>query len=324
MKKVKLRDYLANEIRMRFSTDSIMPYDDNKAIHKLLTAGGLENSEAEGMKLMNPNIIMMSKQLIINQPFEKTKVDVSFEAAETRRLLEELDIIPTKEDFQKIREKDINLALVGYGGAMINMLHNMYLWSMELGETRVFRNIVVFEKDTIDFSNVARLGKPIIFDFVPNFVSNETDHQAIRTLDKVSLITKEEELSKRKRIVSFDDWLQDKHVGSLKSKNYIIVGAPDLDTRQMLTENEAQFYFMGHSNYEVDITYQPEITSSLVVENYGSIDIPVLLTNLQLATAAFIKQLAWGEVPEKNQKVFNFDMKKYIEEHTQEKGEANV
>jgi uncharacterized protein YjfI (DUF2170 family) len=100
----------------------------------------------------------------------------------------------------------------------------------------------------------------------------------------------------------------------LNKKNYIIVGAPDLDTRRMLTEKKADFYFMGHSNTEVDVTFRPEVTSSLVIENYGSIDIPVLLINLQLATAAFIKELASDSKPdETNQVLFNFDMKKYLE-----------
>ncbi len=311
---VKLKKYLENEIRMRFSPDSILDYDDNKIIHSLLK-NGISNDEAKEAKLMNPNIIKMSRNLLLNQDFTSQDQEVSFTNSLTKEIMEHLDILPTKEDFQRIREKDINLCVVGYGGAMVNMLHNMYLWSMELSEVRTFKNIVVFEKDTVDFSNLVRFGKPVSFDYTAEFATfADEDVQNLKILKKVSMLTHEKELSKQRKIISFVEWLQDTHALALKDKNYVLVGAPDLETRKMLHDTDSNFYFMGHSNHEVDITYQPEITSGLVVENYGSIDIPVLLINLQIATGAFIKQLAGEEQPERNQRILDFDMKKYLEE----------
>ncbi len=312
--RVNLKDYLENEVRMRFSPDSLLPYSDNKVIHKILK-DGLSTQEAKDATFMNPNIIKMSRNLLLNQDFANQSLDPSFDDPLTKEIMEHLDVVPTKEDFQRIKEKDINLCLVGYGGAMVNMLHNMYLWSMEVSEVRVFKNIVVFEKDTVDFSNLVRFGKAVSFDYTAEFATfADEEVQNIKTLKKVSMLSHEKELSKQRKIVSFVEWLRDTHAKALKQKDYILVGAPDLDTRKMLFETESDFYFLGHSDYEVDITYQPEITSSLAVETYGSIDIPVLLINLQIATGAFIKQLAGDNVPERNQRVLNFDMKKYLEE----------
>ncbi len=311
--KVYLKDYLANEVRMRFSPESILPYSDNEIIHKLL-ADGITTQEAKEAKLMNPNIIKMSRNLLLNQDFANQSSDPSFDDPVTKEIMTELGVLPTKEDFQKIRDKDINLCIVGYGGAMVNMLHNMYLWAMEVSEVRIFKNIVVFEKDTVDFSNLVRFGKPISFEYTAEFATfADEDVQNVKTLKKVSMITHEKELSKRRKIISFVEWLQDSHAVALKEKNYVLVGAPDLETRKMLHDVQSNFYFMGHSDHEVDITYQPEITSGLVVENYGSIDIPVLLMNLQIATGAFIKQLAGDSTPDQNQRILNFDMKSYLE-----------
>ncbi len=321
--RINLKKYLENEVRMRFSPTSILPYDDNKIIHNLLKED-ISVQEAKDAKLMNPNIVKMSRKLLLNQQFSDQTNDASFSDPLTQEIMKELDILPTKEDFQKIRDKDINLCVVGYGGAMVNMLHNMYTWAMEVSEVRIFKNIVIFEKDTVDFSNLIRFGKPVSFDYTAEFASFASDDsQGIKTLKKISMITNEKELSKKRKIISFVEWLRDNHAESLKNKDYVIVGAPDLETRQMLNRIGSDFYFMGHSDYEVDLTYQPEITSGLVVENYGSIDIPVLLINLQIATGAFIKQLANtepGDKPEANEKLLNFDMKKYLEE----KGALNV
>ncbi len=316
--RIKVKEYLANEVRMRFSPDSILPYDDNKIIHKLLNSE-ITTKEAKDAQLLNPNIIKMSRQLLLNQNLVTQTPDPAFDLPLTKEIMADLGVLPTKEDFQKIREKDINLCLVGYGGAMVNMLHNMYLWSMEVSEVRLFKNIVIFEKDTVDFSNLVRFGKPLSFDYTAEFATfPEDDVPNIKTLKKVSMISHEKELSKKKKIISFVEWLADTHARTLKDKDYIIVGAPDLETRKMLVETDSNFYFMGHSDYEVDITYQPEITSGLVVENYGSIDIPVLLINLQIATGAFIKHLAGTgpnlETPDRNQNILSFNMKDYLVE----------
>ncbi len=315
--KIDLKEYLANEVRMRFAKESILDFNDNEIIHKLLKEG-ISTEEAKEAKLMNPNLVKMSRQLLLNQEFHLDYNDVSFHDPLTKEILEHLDIVPTKEDFNRIREKDINLCIVGYGGAMVNMLHNMYQWAMEISEVRIFKNIVIFEKDYVDFSNLIRFGKPVSFDYIASFATfPREDVPELNTLKKVSMISYEKELSKQRKIISFVEWLQDTHARSLNSKDYVLVGAPDLATRNMLTDLDSKFYFMGHSDFEVDITYQPEVTSGLVVENYGSIDIPVLLINLQIATAAFIKQLAGtgpGDVqPDKNQRLLNFDMKDYIE-----------
>ena len=310
---INLKEYLANEVRMRFAPKSILGYDDNEMIHKMLSSDeSISTAEAKNAKLMNSNLTRMSRQLLLNQ--ESVEQDLSFHNQLTKEILEELELTPTREDLQRIKDKDINLCLVGYGGAMVNVLHNMYLWAMELSEVRLFKNIVVFEKDDVDFSNLIRFGKPVSFDYVAGFATFAKDEvPSINTLKKVSMITHEKELSKQRKIISFVDWLQDLHTRSLNDKGYVIIGAPDLDTRNILTNAGSKFYFIGHSDYEVDITYQPEVTSGLVVENYGSIDIPVLLINLQIATAAFIKQLANGEEPSRGQRILNFDMKTYLE-----------
>jgi hypothetical protein len=312
-KRIKLKKFLQNEIRMRFAPTSILNYDDNKVIHQMLTSG-FDNQDARAFNIMNPNIVSSSYELSINQEVDLVDLPKSLSDPLTQELLDYLEIRPTKEMFQRIREKEIKLAVVGYGGAMLNMLYNMYVWSMELSETRVFENIIVFEKDTVDFSNIVRFGKPVAFKYVAEIASNfDQDVAGIKRLKKRSLIDQEKELSKKRKIMSFANWMQDEHIKVLNEKNYVIVGAPNLDTRNILHDLEAKFYFFGHSDTEVEVSFRPQISSGLAVETYGTIDIPVLLINLQLATAAFLKELAYGDERQSNDKILTFDLKDYLE-----------
>jgi hypothetical protein len=309
-----LKGYLDNEIRMRYSEESILPYDDNKAVHKFFKDNQIPSNEAKNMSIMNENITRMSYVLVKNIEAKTSGNPVSFDNPLTQHLLDELDIRPTREDLQKIKDRNLKMCVVGYGGAMINMLYNMHIWAMELGETKLFEKVVIFEKDDLDFTNILRIGKPVVFDYSPDFIRKyDSEVPNIKTLKKISMASVEKELSSERKLILFVNWLDNKAAEFLHKKDYFFVGAPTLETRQMLSDKK--FFFLGHSDYEVDITYSPQAISSLAVETYGSIDIPVLLINLQLATAAFIKILAAGEEHQLDQRLLDFDMKKWIDEN---------
>jgi len=126
------------------------------------------------------------------------------------------------------------------------------------------------------------------------------------------MISEERELSKERKINNYVEWLDDPQIVQMViDKGYTFVGAPTLATRELL--QDAPFYFLGHSDYEVDITYRPQLVSTLSVETYGSIDIPVLLINLTLATAAFIKVLASDDEYQPDQRLLNFDMNTWVQ-----------
>jgi hypothetical protein len=318
---IKLKEFLANEIRMRYAPHSILPYDDNRVLHSIVKGEPLSSEPIANLKIMNNNIIQMSEDLMVDMQPNLSADPESFACELTQFILDELDIRPTKEDLIKIRDKNIKLAVVGYGGAMINMLHNMFLWAREYSEFKLFDKIVIFEKDAIDFSNIPRLGKSVVSSYHPDYYRTFEQHAPnLKTLNKLSLVSEENMLSKENKIILFEQWLTDFHAEKLQDRDYVMVGAPTLDTRQMLSDKN--FFFMGHGDFEVETTFQPQITSGLAMETYGTIDIPALLINLQLSTAAFIKQLAKDSDTnlEPGQTLFKFDIKEYIEKNAKKRG----
>lgn len=308
----RLSEFLDNELRMRYAPESILPFDDNKVIHRFFK-DHYTPEEAKQFKIMNTNIIHMSYVLVKHIEPKLGGNPESFDTALTQYLLDELDLRPTKEDFQKIKAKEMKMCVVGNGGAMMNMLYNMYLWSMELSETQLFKKITLFEKDDLDFSNIMRIGKPIVFNYSPDMIkSYNGETPIVNTLKKSNMLDVEKELSEERALVRFVSWLDDpKTIDFIDSKGYFFVGAPTLETREMLADKK--FFFLGHSDYEVDITYRPQLVSTLSVETYGSIDIPVLLINLQIATAAFIKILASDDEFNTDDRLLNFDMKQWVD-----------
>jgi len=316
---VDLKGYLENELRMRYSPGSILPYNDNEIIHEFFK-GPISAEKAKTFKVMNPNIQMMAYSLIKHIPLRRNSTPESLDNPLTQHLLDELGLRPTAEDFQKIRERKLKMCVVGYGGAMVNMLYNMYTWAMELSETGIFEKVAIYEKDTIDFSNLMRMGKPLGGSYHSGF-TNDYDEEVptLKTLKKLNMFDIEKELSAERVMIKFSKWLQADSAALIDSKDYFFVGAPTLETRNMLSDKK--FFFLGHSNYEVDITYSPQGISSLAVETYGTIDIPVLLINLQLATAAFIKILASGEEHQPDERLLDFDLKEWVENNP-EKMEA--
>ena len=313
MKRESLLNYLQNEIRMRYSEKSILPFDDNQILHRLLRNENIPPKEIRELNILNINIIQMSQQLPAYVPIKIDGNPAYFDHPMMQALLNELDLMPTKEDFQKIRDNNIRICIVGYGGAMINTLYNMYLWSMDLSETRLFDKILVFEGDYIDFSNLARIGKPVVAKYTPEFAQErDPEFPDIKLLEKTALIDVEQELSKERRILVFERFLSGDNIDKMVEKDYIFVGAPNLETRNELFEKGANFFFLGHGDHEVEISHRPQITSGLATETYGSIDIPVLLFNLQLATAALIKQLANDPRPAESGVKFQFNMEEYL------------
>ncbi len=320
-----LTGYLKNAMRMRYAPKSILPYADNELAHLLVQGYSDARLKKEltllqdrmhdlgsDQVIMNPNILGMSEYY--PRFFEEHKSDFSLsqpflDGELVSNILKDLNLEVTKEDLQKIKDKNIKLAFVGMGGAMLNTLNVLNYYAIKHGEVGIFDKIIVFEKDTVDFTNLFRFGKPLLFSQTINMLSTE-DKNGIPLLKKLYLIDSEKILCKSYNITSFDEWLTEKHAKILDEKGYTIVGAPGIDTRVMLSNYD--FYFLGHGNFEVDVAFKQTVDQGLAVETYGTVDIPALLINFTLAASAFIKSLAADEKPEPDKLVFRFDLKKYL------------
>ena len=309
-REINVQEALKEKIRMRYAPDSLLPFDDNKIITGYFNdRSSWTPEQLQTANIMNPNISKMDIRLLGNETAE-TYAPTHFTNALMRHILEDLDLTPTAETLQKVKDQKLKLSVIGYGGAMINMLYNLTLWQHELSVIGLFDKLIIFEKDNIETTNLMRLGKEVVFEYYPKIPGVEG---SITALPKLMLLREEKELVAKNKPNLFNRWMTAEDAQVLDEAGYIFVGAPTFDARVFLQDK--QFYFIGHGNTEVDVTLAPQVNVSLGNETYGTVDIPVLLLNFHIATAAWLKHLASGEQAEFDTDIFRFDLKTYLDEH---------
>lgn len=306
---INVQEQLIEKIRMKYKDSSILPFADNEIVRGYFNdRGSMTPEDIKNLKVMNPNISKMDLRLISGIPKTDSYAPEHFTNKMLRYILRDLDIMPTVEDLEAIKDRKIKLTVVGYGGAMVNLLFNLKLWQHELGVNGIFDRMVLFENDNVEFTNLMRFGKEVVFEYYPKIPGVSEN---VTALPKLMLLREEKDLVNKVKPNMFNRWLNAEEAQLLHDAGYIFVGAPTFEARLFLEDKK--FYFIGHGNTEVDVTFAPKVNASLGNETYGTIDIPVLILNLHIATAAWIKHLASGADGIPDTDLFRFDMAAYLE-----------
>jgi len=210
---------------------------------------------------------------------------------------------PLKKIWKKISSQNIDLVVIGYGGAMTNILYNLSLLGDAFDNRTVFNSIKVFEDDHWSVTNVMRISKPIMHRAFSSF------QLQYDVLPKTSIIDAEFELAEVFQISNSRFKKEDIQKILEENPNTIFMGAPDLETRVLLEEANANFIMVGHSGNGVRITKNPKIEGA-ISETYGTIDVPVLLCNLWAATYKLVELFSNIELienQENNTEFYEFD-----------------
>ncbi len=203
-----------------------------------------------------------------------------------------------------IQAKEMKLAVIGYGGAMINFLWDTYLLAfLSNFNEPVFKEICVFEKEAVSFTNILRIGKPVLLESYLSIYLNETG-----ALNKLNMIREEFQLAEDVTLI--EDYLTDEaDLKELVDNDFVLIGAPNFDARVLL--QDSNFFFFGHANNELEIFFQPIVNTELTFESYGSIDVPVLLSNIAAGTIEMLRVFTGFDVKnpgyEKSESVFRID-----------------
>jgi len=331
-------EFLEEEIRMRYASDSYWG-PDNRIVHKLSDPLASLYSETSVSKtdvsVYNPNILFMHPSLkgrakkfyelyrfnYVPKYLSKihflaiAKENLGLEYDENEWAKKGRPAFMVKnifENFKKLRSQKYDLVVLGYGGAMMNTLWNWSVYARYLSVTYPFKSITVYEPENIAFTNLLRIGKPMVYrDYYNEYVilysfhlksDMNYDPEKYKSLPKIATFDEEAILGKRIN-------LQPKYFDKSELKKYdlektIFIGAPDMETRAMLAEAGANFFMLGHHDNRVRISKCPVPEGdNLLQETYGTVEIPVLLMNLQLASMKMIEILAQG--PEYLQTIVN-------------------
>jgi len=303
--RIYVKENLMETIRQKYASVSKIGAD-NSIVHKIFDFWDEEEVTAliedKGI-VFNPNIQLLQEEFDFNAKFKYNEAinepliydylasEGLKEVAKHAKLDWAINELPyaskvLKEKFTKMKNNQWDFISIGYGGAMSNVLWNMFIRSNTFEIFSAFNNIAIYEKDELSFSNLLRFGKPVIH---RAFSKYQLDGD---TVQKPLLISQEYRMA-NDNFEIFSKFLKEDDVKKIKDnyENPIIIGAPNFEARELLQKHDVPFLFVGHGDNEVTITYKPDIHFA-VQETYGTIDIPVLIVNLWMATYKLVDILS--------------------------------
>ena len=198
-----------------------------------------------------------------------------------------------KRLFASVRSKKLTLNMVGYGGTSVNTMHWLYEMSKMVFAINTFKQIKIWEPDTIEVSNLLRF--PIdtssslktYHRSSPAYVGVPKTDMANGELERLSTEKPEIHKSYLTTAADFSPYQQSNH--TILPADQIVYGAPDITTRQRLAPY-GNFISATHSDSSCRIDLNPEQDDTLQVESYGMISLSAFFMN-QLRMAIGLLEL---------------------------------
>lgn len=202
-----------------------------------------------------------------------------------------------KKALNDISRKNLTIHLLGYGGFGVNFVENLIELMTILNVKTLFRKLYIWEKDSLELHNILRFGTSSLL----------STQQSIRDIEyynlnagvvsdpvhKFSLLYNNQiaRLSKTK-VELRRYFFQNNNAREYLITKDILVGTPDMATRQMLQEYDIPFFCPTHINDTIGLYYRPVVDQNLQYETYGKIALTPFFFNMLDNTIQILFNLA--------------------------------
>lgn len=252
---------------------------------------------------------MNVQELLDNESFPKTSVCVSPLVAD----LLQVKRIPTEQLIRilgysvkditnllvAVKNKSLSFIFAGIGGTGMNTAYWLDELSKLTNTINIFNTISIYEKETIEFSNILRFPLPLSTYYQ---YSSRHSSKAYKT-DIIPPLLKR--LTNRKVIIynsyiSKDTYLSGEFFNSdytnrlpsyTAKEHTVIYGAPGLEHRNYLS-SIGNFVCATHASNSCSIWLNPAQTESIEIESYGSIQLGPFMMNQLRMTIGLLELLA--------------------------------
>ena len=146
-------------------------------------------------------------------------------------------------------------------------------------KTEVFSIVNAFDDDDFDVPNLLRIP------FVPENSTGISSKKAKCIPDRYKNIAQTVAYHEQ-RITA--DTIMSLNPSTRKAFYY---GAPDIATRQLMSEQEATFFAATHRDNEYSVVANPEVDNDLMMETYGKINLSLFFLNHLSMTIEFLDYL---------------------------------
>lgn len=248
------------------------------------------------------------QKLLANESFPKTSVCVSPLVAD----LLQVKRIPTDQLIRilgysvkdisnllvAVKNKSLNFIFAGIGGTGMNTAYWLDELSKLTNTINIFNTISVFEKETIEFSNILRFPLPLstYYQYAP--YSNRA--YKIDIIPPLLNRLTNRKLNISNSYLEKSSYLYGEFFGHHynTSSNYytakprtVIYGAPGLEHRNYLS-SLGNFVCATHASNSCSIWLNPTQTESIEIESYGSIQLGPFMMNQLRMTIGLLELLA--------------------------------
>ena len=241
------------------------------------------------------------QELLANESFPKTSVCVSPLVAD----LLQVKRIPTEQLIRilgysvkditnllvSVKNKSLNFIFAGIGGTGMNTAYWLDELSKLTNTINIFNTISVYEKETIEFSNILRFPLPLstYYQYAPKYQSKayKTDiiPPLLNRLTNRKLIINNNYISKGSYLNGefFNSDYNTRQTSYTAKERTVIYGAPGLEHRNYLS-SIGNFICATHASNSCSIWLNPTQTESIEIESYGSIQLgPFMMNQLRMA-----------------------------------------
>ena len=247
-----------------------------------------------------------------------------------------------KDLFRKVKDLQWSISFIGLGGSSSNTIHWLTEIAKMTNTINLFDKVNSYENDNFDITNLFRIPKnpnsytnqnsieTTKFKIVENdinYLSKKKSYNKriyfsadnllyIKSKDSLMranlkyIDLAEEELERvrrglyvRRRIVKDENGNRILKVSHTK-KRHVLYGAPDIDTREKLSNVFSHFVSATHGGNDWCLVLNPEQNSSLQVESYGMIQLAQFFMNQLHMAISFMEFLATDpDLDEKNKMI---------------------
>lgn len=231
-------------------------------------------------------------------------------------LLSELSYtIPNIEHLlNAVKRKQFTINFAGVGGTGINTIYWLHTLTQLCSVENLFKEIHIFEKDCIDFSNIFRFPLPLsCYTSVSDTEMKKADliYPYARTLS--SVVHKHDKFLETIKDIPSIQLVNNK----LKSK-VVTYGAPSIANRNFLS-SLGNFISATHANNTASLWLNPTSDDNLQIETYGLIQLNSFFMNQLSMAIEFLRILAtpgtlelqdslWTDMTFLNGRKFNYQI----------------
>ena len=197
---------------------------------------------------------------------------------------------------QEIQRRNLSTTFIGLGGMNLNVIENLLELCKDLGITRLFENLTVYENDVLEYHNTLRFSTTALLQIKERTIDTREVLERFDPFYKCFIYHRRELdlLAKNSYITN------KKFIPGDVYRRHIYFGAPDMETREAFFQANATFFCAIHQNNTVSLWHQPKVDLSMQTETYGRIMLTEFFLNILDVTIQFIKALAENKEYEKD------------------------